>query len=224
MTGSGVQGAGDDGAGRARRGDGGEAAGEAAAGRAGAFPDGFLLRPMTPFDLPTVLELEQQLFPLEAWPLEFYLEELAQAGPAQGVDAHGRPATRDYRVVVRGGSAGGGAGGSSGVAGSDGEIVGYAGLMVAGDLADVQTIGVVHGARGLGLGGAQLQWMIDEAQLRGAEALLLEVRADNPGAQALYVKHGFEHIDTRRGYYPGPVGDDGRARPVDALIMRRPLG
>lgn len=177
------------------------------------MPAGFLLRPMTPFDLPDVLELEQRLFPLEAWPLEFYLEELAQAGPAGGVDVQGRPATRDYRVVVR-----------DGAAERDGEIVGYGGLMVVGDVADVQTIGVVPGARGLGLGGVQLQWMIDEARLRGAEALLLEVRADNVGAQALYAKHGFEHIHTRRGYYPGERDADGRVRPVDALIMRLPLG
>nr|WP_285180131.1 GNAT family N-acetyltransferase [Micrococcus terreus]MDK7702271.1 GNAT family N-acetyltransferase [Micrococcus terreus] len=173
---------------------------------------------MTPFDLPEVLELEQQLFPLEAWPLEFYLEELAQAGPAGGMDVQGRPATRDYRVVVREGS-----GGAEADAGRDGEIVGYGGLMVAGDLADVQTIGVVPGARGLGLGGAQLRWMIAEARGRGAEALLLEVRADNVGAQALYTRHGFEHIHTRRGYYPGEPDAAGRVRPVDALIMRLPL-
>ena len=62
--------------------------------------------------------------------------------------------------------------------------------------------------------------MIAEAGLRGAEALLLEVRADNEPAQALYAKHGFEHIHTRRGYYPSA----GRGEPaVDALIMRRPL-
>lgn len=192
-----------------------EGAGEGPAAR---MPAGFLLRPMTPFDLPDVLDLEQRLFPLEAWPLEFYLEELAQAGPAGGVDVQGRPATRDYRVVVREGS-----GGAEADAGRDGEIVGYGGLMVVGDVADVQTIGVVPGARGLGLGGVQLQWMIDEARLRGAEALLLEVRADNVGAQALYAKHGFEHIHTRRGYYPGERDADGRTQSVDALIMRLPL-
>ena len=184
------------------------------------MPAGFLLRPMTPFDLPEVLELEQQLFPLEAWPLEFYLEELAQTGPAGGMDVQGRPATRDYRVVVREGC-GGAEAGSAG--GRDGEIVGYGGLMVVGDLADVQTIGVVPGARGLGLGGAQLRWMIAEARRRGAEALLLEVRADNVGAQALYTRHRFEHIHTRRGYYPGEPDASGRVRPVDALIMRLPL-
>lgn len=173
-------------------------------------PDGFLIRPMTPFDLPVILELEQELFPLEAWPYSFYLDELAQAGPAGGRDVEGRPATRDYRVVVRDEPGGE----------RDGEIVGYGGLMAVGDTADVQTIGVVPGARGLGLGAVQLEWLIAEAGLRGAEALLLEVRADNEPAQALYAKHGFEHIHTRRGYYPSA----GRGEPaVDALIMRRPL-
>jgi ribosomal-protein-alanine N-acetyltransferase len=44
--------------------------------------------------------------------------------------------------------------------------------------------------------------------------VLLEVRADNPRAQALYRRFGFVHIHTRRRYYR-----DG----VDALIMQLPL-
>jgi [ribosomal protein S18]-alanine N-acetyltransferase len=64
-----------------------------------------------------------------------------------------------------------------------------------------------------------LQWMVAEASRRGARDVLLEVRADNPRAQQLYVRHGFEHIHTRAGYYPGGYG----LPPVDALIMRRRL-
>jgi ribosomal-protein-alanine N-acetyltransferase len=44
--------------------------------------------------------------------------------------------------------------------------------------------------------------------------VLLEVRADNPRAQALYVRFGFEQIHVRRRYYR-----DG----TDALIMRLTL-
>jgi hypothetical protein len=44
---------------------------------------------------------------------------------------------------------------------------------------------------------------------------MLEVRADNAGAIALYERFGFERISVRRGYYPGGV---------DAWVMRlRPL-
>ena len=45
--------------------------------------------------------------------------------------------------------------------------------------------------------------------------MLLEVRADNPRAQQLYRRYGFEQIHVRPRYYR-----DG----VDALIMRLRLG
>ena len=50
----------------------------------------------------------------------------------------------------------------------------------------------------------------------GATSLLLEVRADNAPAIALYERHGFDRIAVRRRYYqPGDV---------DAWVMRlRPL-
>lgn len=171
-------------------------------------PSGFLIRPMTVWDVPEVLQHEQVLFPLDAWPPEFYQAELAQSGPHGAEDLAGRPTTRDYRVVVRDETADAAAGQNPG------DIVGYGGIMVAGDMADVQTIGTVPEAQGRGLGAAQLAWMVAEAAHRGAEALMLEVRASNEPARRLYERHGFAHIHTRRRYYPG--GED-------ALIMRREL-
>lgn len=163
------------------------------------LPAGHTLRPMLPSDLPVVHALERRLFPEDAWPMAFFEEELAHAGPAQ------RGGTRDYRVIVTEVPAG--------------TVVGYCGLMCVPPLADVQTIAVVPEAEGLGLGTAMLRWMTAEATRRGADDLLLEVRADNVRAQELYVRHGFDHIHTRAGYYPGAPGT---AR-VDALIMRRHL-
>ncbi|MDO5634122.1 MAG: GNAT family N-acetyltransferase [Micrococcus sp.] len=168
---------------------------------------------MTVWDIPEVLQWEQALFPLDAWPPEFYQSELSQSGPDGQLGLDGRPVTRDYRVVVRD---------ELDDDGSDpelrrlqpGEIVGYGGIMVAGDIADVQTIGTAPSAQGRGIGAAQLRWMIREATQRRAEALMLEVRATNAPAQRLYARHAFAHIHTRRGYYPG--GED-------AWIMRRPL-
>ena len=46
--------------------------------------------------------------------------------------------------------------------------------------------------------------------------LFLEVRADNPGAEALYVSRGFERIAIRAAYYQ-PDG-------VDAVVMKAVLG
>jgi len=48
----------------------------------------------------------------------------------------------------------------------------------------------------------------------GAQALWLEVRESNRGAQALYLGFGFLHVGRRRAYYPEHGG-----RREDALLM-----
>ncbi|WP_229672478.1 GNAT family N-acetyltransferase [Citricoccus zhacaiensis] len=177
-------------------------------------------------DLPTVHALEQRLFPFDAWPLSFFEQELAQAGP----ESDG--GTRAYRVVVGPGAgpetatdtvarmeAGTEADSNTTAGEAAGVVLGYCGLMCVPPLADVQTIAVAPEAEGRGLGTAMLLWMVAEARRRRATDLLLEVRADNPRAQQLYARHGFEHIHTRAGYYPGDA-QQGTGR-VDALIMRR---
>ena len=140
---------------------------------------------MTLEDVPAMDALEQRLFPADAWPLHMFLSELSQ------------PDTRRYLVAECGR-----------------DIVGYAGLMCIEPIADVQTIAVVPEFEGRGIGSSLLARLITEAGLRGALDVLLEVRADNPRAQQLYVRFGFEQIHVRRGYYR-----DG----VDALIMRLQL-
>ena len=143
------------------------------------------MRDMTLDDVTAVSVLEQKLFPIDAWPLQMFLDELAQ------------PETRRYLVAES----------------ADG-IVGYAGLMCIEPIADVQTIAVVPDYEGRGIGSTLLTALIDEARRRYAADLLLEVRADNPRAQRLYLRFGFEQIHVRPRYYR-----DG----VDALIMRLQL-
>lgn len=186
------------------------------------LPAGYSMRPMEWADLPAVHALEQRLFPLDAWPLSFFEEELAQAGPQHD------GGTRDYRVIagrVPNAVSGPVPGEEQGVRERAGEaadvVLGYCGVMCVPPLADVQTIAVAPEAEGRGLGTAMLLWMVTEARRRRATDLLLEVRADNPRAQRLYARHGFEHIHTRAGYYPGDA-QRGTGR-VDALIMRRHL-
>ncbi len=147
--------------------------------------DGVTLRNMTPDDITAVEVLERRLFPVDAWPMQMFFDELAQ------ID------TRRYVVAE-----------------ADGKIVAYAGLMCIEPIADVQTIAVVPEFEGRGIGSAILTELIEEARRRGAVEVLLEVRADNPRAQALYVRFGFEQIHVRRRYYR-----DG----TDALIMRLTL-
>lgn len=78
--------------------------------------------------------------------------------------------------------------------------------------ADIQTIAVSRSARRRGLGRALMNTLIAEARDRGAREVFLEVRADNPSAQALYESLGFEPIAVRAAYYQ-PDG-------VDAVVMR----
>ncbi len=129
--------------------------------------------------------LECRLFPVDAWPLQMFHDELAQSE------------TRHYLVAEL-----------------DGGIVGYAGLMYIEPIADVQTIAVIPECEGRGIGSALLTRLIGESRLRRAADVLLEVRADNPRAQELYRRFGFEQIHVRPRYYR-----DG----VDALIMRLQL-
>ena len=143
------------------------------------------IRDMTPYDVPAVNALEQRLFPVDAWPLQMFIDELSQ------------PETRRYFVAE-----------------SNGGIVGYAGVMCIEPIADVQTIAVVPEYEGRGIGSTLLTRLVREARVRRALDLLLEVRADNPRAQQLYRRFGFEQIHVRPRYYR-----DG----VDALIMRLQL-
>jgi ribosomal-protein-alanine N-acetyltransferase len=142
----------------------------------------FTLRDLDYEDIPAVGRLERDLFPVDAWPLQMFYEEFF------------RPDTRRYVVAE-----------------VDGSIVGYAGVMVIDTTADIQTIGVLPAHEGRGIGTALLGELLAEAARRGAREVLLEVRADNPRAQLLYTRTGFEKISTRRRYYR-----DG----VDALVMR----
>lgn len=146
------------------------------------------LREMRWWDIEAVLALEYDLFPEDAWSPGMFWSELAHArGPA---------ATRRYVVAET----------------ADGRIVGYAGLAAAGGLGDVQTIGAARDHWGTGLGSRLLTDLLQHATAFECEEVLLEVRVDNPRAQKLYERFGFEPVGFRRGYYqPGNV---------DALVMR----
>lgn len=133
---------------------------------------GVAIRDMTLDDVPAVEQLERRLFPVDAWPLQMFLDELSQ------------PDTRRYLVAE-----------------ADGSVVAYAGLMCIEPIADIQTIAVVPEFEGRGIGSALLTELIGEARRRNAADVLLEVRRDNPRARQLYVRFGFEQIHVRQRYY-----------------------
>ena len=149
---------------------------------------GIELRPMRWWDIAPVLALEKALFPEDAWSAGMFWSELA------GTRHPG--ATRHYTVALN----------------ATGRVVGYAGLMTVAGEGDVQTIAVAREQWSTGLGSRLLADLVREAGARGCADLLLEVRVDNPRAQRLYERFGFQPIGVRRGYYQ-PSG-------VDALVMR----
>lgn len=100
------------------------------------------------------------------------------------------------------------------VAEQHGRIDGYAVASYAGDIAELQRIGVVEGARRTGLATALLDEVVAEAPATGANRMLLEVRENNSGALAFYAARGFIEIDRRPRYYR-----DG----TTAVVLRLPL-
>jgi ribosomal-protein-alanine N-acetyltransferase len=81
--------------------------------------------------------------------------------------------------------------------------------------AELLRIGVAPGHRGEGHGDTLLRAFAAEAAARGAARLLLEVRADNAPAHALYRRNGWAPVGRRPRYY----ADGG-----DALLFERPAG
>ena len=82
---------------------------------------------------------------------------------------------------------------------------------VAGDEAEILTLAVTPGGRGVGLGGRLLRAAMTEAAARGAASLVLEVAEGNEAGRRMYARAGFVVVGRRRGYYGG--GED-------ALVMR----
>ena len=88
---------------------------------------------------------------------------------------------------------------------------------VVADEAEILTLAVSPSMRRQGLGRALVAAAAERAGAQGAEAMFLEVAADNQAAIALYQATGFAKVGLRKGYYPHPDGAK------DALVMRRAL-
>lgn len=134
------------------------------------------LRRATVDDLDAIMAIEHAVFPTDAWSSESMRSELASA--------HG------YYLVA--------------FDQADPEcFVGYAGLLAprGSQQADIQSLAVVAPARRRGLARTLVQSLVAEARDRGVREVFLEVRVDNPGAQALYDSLGFERLGLRKGYY-----------------------
>ena len=127
--------------------------------------------PMRRRHLRSVLSIESQVYP-RPWTMSLFLSELGLRG------------TRAYFVAKVGR-----------------DVVGYAGLMVTIDEGHVTTIAVDPAWHRHQIGTRLLLAVSREAVAREVNALTLEVRVSNTGAQAMYRGFGFEAVGIRKGYY-----------------------
>ena len=93
------------------------------------------------------------------------------------------------------------------------EIVGFAGIKVILDEADIMDIVIKKSYRGNGLGKLLMEYLISFARSLKLLSLTLEVREDNYSAIALYTKLGFIKVGLRKNYYDGK----------NAILMNLPL-
>lgn len=141
-------------------------------------------RPMQESDLEQVLAIDQLSFSMP-WPLNSYKYELKN------------PAAMLWVAETKTGESAG--------------IVGVTVVWLILEEAHIATIAVHPDYRGLGIGKKLLAVALRESILRGAEEAMLEVRAHNLTAQAMYRTFGFEVVSRRPRYY--------RDNDEDALLM-----
>jgi ribosomal-protein-alanine N-acetyltransferase len=95
----------------------------------------------------------------------------------------------------------------------DGQIMGYAVLMMVLDEAHILNISIAKPHQGRGFGRDLMMHMIDIARQRNALNMFLEVRPSNQSAIGLYESIGFNEMAIRRNYYPAANGRE------DAVLM-----
>lgn len=129
-----------------------------------------------------MMEIEKALFANEAWSQPVFKSELDLI-----------PDQRMYWVATE-----------------SGKVVGYSGVAVIDDFADVATIAVAKDFQRKGIGTKLFQQILDYAKDHEVHRVFLEVRTNNKTAIEMYKKYGFEIVAERPNYY-GPA--------LDAYVM-----
>jgi ribosomal-protein-alanine N-acetyltransferase len=143
---------------------------------------GLSIAPFRRRHLRQVLAIENQDYP-RPWTPGVFASELAQV----------REGSRCYVVALL-----------------EGRVVGYGGLMFTDDGAHVTNIAVDPAEQRRGIGRRLLVHLMRTARQLGCDAMTLEVRVTNTGAQALYRQFGFAPAGIRKRYYENTD---------DALVM-----
>lgn len=156
------------------------------------------LRPMCADDIGQIVDIERESFP-SSWPQTAYRRELTNAIArytvlCEVVEPPPPPAPAGLWWTLRR------------IVGSEnapsGEhILGFIGVWLMVGEAHVVTVAVREEYRRMGIGERLLIAAIDQAAEYDQEAVTLEVRASNEGAQLLYEKYGFARVGLRKRYY-----------------------
>ena len=92
-----------------------------------------------------------------------------------------------------------------------GEIIGFCGIWLVIDAAQITNVAVVQSVRGQGIGETLMREAMRVAKEAKMDVMSLEVRVTNTVAQNLYRKLGFQDGGLRKGYYTD--------NQEDALVM-----
>lgn len=140
------------------------------------------IEPFGWWHIPAALEVEREVFNVQPWSEAQFWSELAA----------------DNRFFI--------------AAMADDLLIGYADLYINSPEAEIQTIAVRVTEQGKGVGTQLLTSLFAAALEHRCVRILLETRAGNAPAIALYEKHGFVINGRRPNYY---------ALGVDAILMER---
>lgn len=140
-----------------------------------------IVREMNPSDTSEVMNVETASY-TTPWPEDIFQQEVADNHYAH------------YYVAVK-----------------DGKIVGYAGMWLVIDDAQITNIAIAPECRGQKFGQKLFYYTVEQAVLMGAKRLSLEVRESNIAAQRMYRKFGLVPGGIRKNYYT----DDQE----DAIVM-----
>ena len=99
------------------------------------------------------------------------------------------------------------------VAVEEDQVIGYVGSQTVLGETDMMNIAIHPDHRKRGIATELIEALIRGLTERGSHSLMLEVRASNEPAKALYTKMGFESVGVRKNYYRNPR--------EDALILRK---
>ncbi|MEK4626955.1 MAG: ribosomal protein S18-alanine N-acetyltransferase [Solibacillus sp.] len=92
-----------------------------------------------------------------------------------------------------------------------GKIIGFCGIWLVIDAAQITNVAVIESVRGQGIGEALMREAIRISKEANMDVMSLEVRVTNTVAQNLYRKLGFQDGGIRKGYYTD--------NQEDALVM-----